>query len=123
MSVALGSLPTSHPPCGCLVFDVKHRANDSDHYRMSIQQSELCQPGPGSCSSAAVLSLLVESLPNTPRSDGSWLQLLTWSIGPHPTPSIVRSHVPDRSRRPPLLGNAARFYGPFKMRSAGWHHL
>ena len=112
---ALGSLPTSHPPCGRLVFEVKHCAIDSDHYRMSTQQGELCQPGLGSGSSATVLSLLVESLPNTPRSDGGWLRLLTWSTDPHPTPSIVRSHVPDRSRRPPLLGDAARSYGPFKM--------
>lgn len=112
---ALDSLPTSHPPYGSVVFDAKHRVNDSHNYGLSIQQSELCQPGLGSGSSAAVLSLLVESLPNTPRSDGSWLRLLTWSTGPHPIPSIVRSHVPDRSRRPPLLGNAACFYGLFRM--------
>ena len=112
---ALGSLPTSHPPCGCLVFDVKHCANNVDHHRTSIQQSDLSRPGLGSGSSAALLSLLVESLPNTSRSEGSWLPLLTWSTDSHPAPSIVRSHVPDRSRRPPLLGNAARFYGPFKL--------
>ena len=112
---ALESLPTSHPPCGCLVFDVKHCANNADHYRLSIQQSDLSRPEFGSGSSAALLSLLVESLPNTSRSEGSWLPLLTWNTGPHPTLSIVRSHVPDRSRRPPLLRNAARFYGPFKL--------
>ncbi|KAI0255814.1 hypothetical protein BJV78DRAFT_576318 [Lactifluus subvellereus] len=107
--------PTSHQTCGRLVLDMKRRVDDC---RKLFEQSTLCQPGGGY---SGGLSMLVELLPNPRCPQFGICSLLTWHarIGAPTTPPTIRSRIPDGFQHPRLFGDAAHFYGPFKMRSAG----
>ncbi|KAH9000262.1 velvet factor-domain-containing protein [Lactarius akahatsu] len=114
----LESLPTSHPPCG-LVFDAKHCATDADHYRMSaIQQGELCRPGLGSGSSAAVLSLLALIQPH--RLYALMFQIVLgvhfYSVMPHVSTARLRCDPQARTScdagQTPALPRNARDIAP-----------